>query len=164
MQQSILTKIKLFLARNRQNRIFRKFVHVLCCMVVFATTYALILPAITLEQETFCGKEAHEHTESCLQASLVPTLVCTPEKLGLHIHSADCYSPERAVLCGQADYVVHSHNSSCYDSTEELVCLLPERSRHVHGASCYIPGETLPEVLHSHSDLHFLQSRIYRKL
>lgn len=159
MQHSILAKIKLFLSRNRQNRIFRKFVHVLCCMVVFVTTYALILPAITLEQEAFCGKEAHEHTEACLQASLVPTLVCTPEKLNLHVHSNDCYSPEGSVLCGQADYVVHSHNSSCYDSTEELVCLLPERSSHVHGASCYIPGETLPEVLHSHSEDCYIQEK-----
>ena len=44
----------------------RKLVHFLGCLVVFCTTYALILPAITQEKETFCGMEAHLHNnEQC---------------------------------------------------------------------------------------------------
>lgn len=159
MQQSILTKIKLFILRNRQNRIFRKFVQVLCCMVVFVTTYALILPAITMEQDAFCGKEAHEHTEECLQPVPVPVLVCTQESLGIHTHSGSCYNADGAVICGQADYVVHSHSGSCYDAAGQLVCLLPERSSHVHGESCYIPGETQPEILHVHSEACYIQEQ-----
>ena len=36
----------------------------LAAVVVFCTTYALILPAITLEGEG-CGLEEHIHDESC---------------------------------------------------------------------------------------------------
>lgn len=159
MQQSILTKIKLFILRNRQNRIFRKCVQVLCCMVVFVTTYALILPAITMEQDVFCGKEAHEHTEECLQPIPVPVPVCTPESLGIHTHSGSCYNADGTVICGQADYVVHSHSGSCYDAAGQLLCLLPERGSHVHGESCYVPGETQPETLHVHSEDCYIQEK-----
>ena len=37
----------------------------MACLVVFCTTYALILPVITLEQEYTCGMEEHIHTDSC---------------------------------------------------------------------------------------------------
>ena len=34
-------------------------------VVVFITTYALILPALTLTKDTICGLEEHTHTEDC---------------------------------------------------------------------------------------------------
>ena len=38
---------------------------VLACIVVFCTTYALVLPALTLTGGTFCGKEEHCHSDEC---------------------------------------------------------------------------------------------------
>ena len=51
--------------RHRRDRIWKKLVSVLCCVVVFCTTYALILPAITMEREPVCGLAEHQHGEGC---------------------------------------------------------------------------------------------------
>ena len=159
LQQSLLNKIKQYLIRNRYSRNFRKFVQFLCCIVVFVTTYALILPAITMEQETFCGKEEHTHSELCQQPSQMKNLICTPEKLEIHVHFEDCYDEEGTLTCGQADYIVHGHDASCYDAFGQLVCILPERSAHIHGEDCYAPAETLPEVLHVHAETCNIQEK-----
>lgn len=53
-------------ARQRRNRsVWKRIVAALACMVVFITTYMLILPAITEENQTYCGNEEHEHTLQC---------------------------------------------------------------------------------------------------
>ena len=65
----------------------------LSCIVVFCTVYALILPAITLERKTVCGREEHSHTE-------------------------ECYSSDGQLTCGKTE---HTHTESCYadDKTSE---------------------------------------------
>ena len=77
-------------------RIFRSYwmrvVTVLAGIVVFTTTYALILPAITLSsQKTNCGVEEHEHTAECYDAEGNP--ICGLEE---HIHTLACYSDPEA--------------------------------------------------------------------
>ena len=56
-EQDILQKLK----RRKLKRSWSRLVTAMMCVVVFCTTYALILPAITQETETFCGIEAHIH-------------------------------------------------------------------------------------------------------
>lgn len=51
-------------ARQRRKRWY-KAVSWLACVVVFCTVYALILPAISMEGETYCGVSEHEHSLSC---------------------------------------------------------------------------------------------------
>ena len=61
---------------------------VLAGLVVFCTTYALILPAITMSsQQVNCGLEEHEHIEECCDAE--GNLICGLEE---HIHSLACYA------------------------------------------------------------------------
>ena len=50
---------------HEKRRRWRRAVSVLACAVVFCTTSALILPAITLSAEPKCGLEEHTHTEDC---------------------------------------------------------------------------------------------------
>lgn len=123
----------------------------LCCVVVFCTTYALILPAITMEQTAFCGLEEHIHSEECFRTLPKTQLICTEELLQVHTHSDSCYDADANIVCGQADYVAHTHNESCWQD-EQLVCPLPERGAHVHGDACYVLPETEPPVLHVHGD------------
>ncbi len=53
-------------ARQRKKRsVWKRTVAALTCVVVFITTYMLILPAITAEKQTYCGNEEHEHTLQC---------------------------------------------------------------------------------------------------
>ncbi len=134
---------------ERQRRsTWQKIVTVLACVVVFCTTYALILPAITSENETYCSLDSHTHSQECyVQTSeQAAVLSCSPESLGVHIHGSECMDEAGNAICGQVDFVVHSHNERCYDSEGELRCLLPERTGHVHTDACYALAE--PTVHH----------------
>ena len=121
---------------------------VLAGVVVFCTTYALILPAITLEKQ--CDIPEHTHTDACYaQVTSVEKRVpvCSAETLEIHRHTADCYDADGNPTCGYADFVVHSHDSRCYDETGNLWCPLPEIEAHRHTADCY----ALPEE-HTHAE------------
>ena len=114
-------------AHQRKKRWYR-VVTCLAAVVVFCTTYALILPAITLEKK--CEIPEHTHTEACY------TRVTTQEK--------------RNLACGvDADTVIHHHDSSCYDENGNLWCLLPEVSAHVHGEDCYTVPTIEPPHVHT---------------
>ena len=49
MGKKLLAEADSCLDRKKRHRIWMKVVSILACLVVFCTTYALILPAITLE-------------------------------------------------------------------------------------------------------------------
>ena len=150
MQKIIQSEADVFLAKKRRRRLWTKVVSVLGCVVVFCTTYALILPAITAEK-TVCGIEEHTHSDECyapLPAEAQTVLSCTYETLGIHSHTEACYDADGNLICGQADYVVHSHDENCYDADGVLVCTLPERTAHVHTDACY----TTVEETHVHTD------------
>ena len=132
-------------AHQRKNRWY-KVVTCLAAVVVFCTTYALILPAITME--TKCDIQEHTHTESCYTQVTTVTkkvLVCTAESLGIHQHTDACYDSESTLICGYADFVIHRHDASCYDEDGKLWCLLPEMAAHEHTDSCYALPEAVSE-------------------
>lgn len=132
--------------RHRRDRIWKKLVSVLCCVVVFCTTYALILPAITMERETICGIQEHQHSDSCYTKQVVKQLVCSAKDTGVHTHSAECGSD-----CGYADFVIHEHAAVCYDGSGALVCTLPQVKEHAHLSDCY----RIPQIVigqHNHTD------------
>ena len=138
-------------AKNHHRRsLWQRIVGGLACVVVFVTTYVLILPAITLEKET-CEIPEHIHTEACYNqvtsASYVDP-VCTLESLNIHKHDDSCYDDEGKLVCGYADFVVHTHDSSCYDKDSNLWCPLLEVEIHEHTESCY----AVSEKVHTHTD------------
>ena len=147
VRDSLLAEARQYRDHQRRRRFWKKIVSVLGCAVVFCTTYALILPAITMEQETICSLEEHIHDESCwsTEPQASARLICTEEQLGLHRHDAGCYDENGLLVCGQADFVLHTHDESCYDSAGALVCPLPEIRAHIHDESCC-------EQPHVHSD------------
>lgn len=87
MQKEILNEIKYFQNRKKRKKIWKKFISILACIIVFCTTYALILPAITMENPTYCGKTEHLHEEKCYDIS--GNLICALEE---HTHSKECFS------------------------------------------------------------------------
>ena len=93
----------------------------LAAVVVFCTTYALILPAITMEKQ--CDIPEHTHTEACYTqvTSVEKTApVCSAETLAIHQHTASCYDSDGNLTCGYANFVVHRHDSTCYDENGNL--------------------------------------------
>ncbi|MCQ2514640.1 MAG: hypothetical protein MJ089_06105 [Ruminococcus sp.] len=120
-------KFKLALQQNK----WRKIVIILGCIVVFCTTYALILPALTLSnggKYLNCQVEVHKHTE-------------------------ECYNSKNELDCGKEDFIIHHHDDYCYDSEDNLVCMLPAIEAHTHTDDCYsIEKKLICEDPHEHTD------------
>lgn len=130
--QSLFSKATAYVVRNRHHRTWMKVVTCLACIVVFCTTYALILPAITLENKTtYCGYEEHEHDDSCYTQELI----CGYEAgEGAYTHSADCYDSEGNLLCDEEESEGHVHTDACYNE-RKLTC---GQEAHTHQPECYI--------------------------
>lgn len=102
---------------HEKRRRWRRAVSVLACAVVFCTTYALILPAITLSAEPKCGLEEHTHTEDCYETRLVCGQAEDPEtdpagsqEAGpAHVHTDACY--EQVLTCEKPE---HTHTDACW--------------------------------------------------
>ena len=77
---------------------FRRFVSILACVVVFCTTYALLLPAITLEKTAACGIEEHQHDDSCYENKLT----CGLKETEGHSHTEDCYDIHSQIMTADA--------------------------------------------------------------
>lgn len=143
------------LRQKHRRAIWMRVVIGLACIVVFCTTYALILPAVTLENAA-CGLEEHVHTDACYTQATSnegKKLICSLEALGIHTHSSSCFDSEGNVLCGYADFVVHTHDESCYDQNGTLICPLPEVKEHIHTDACYSEvQEVIREKGHTHTE------------
>lgn len=121
-----------FIRKRRQRSRWHKVMVVLSSIVVFCTTYALILPAITMEKG--CQLPEHTHDESCYETQSFRVLDCqaTP-----HQHTESCRDENGDYTCGYANFWVHTHDASCYDEGT-LVCTLPEIREHSHTEDCYV--------------------------
>lgn len=153
MSSSFSGKLKNRLPFQALLRSWNKVLLTLACIVVCVTSYALILPALTLNGDYVCGKEAHTHGAACYAVGEngEPVLICTREE---HQHDEYCLVQEkdpRAYICGHA--YEHVHEDGCW-CDGVLVCTLTE---HTHDASCLPPeyqtetgaaseGETLGSV------------------
>ncbi len=135
---------------------FQRIVSMLCCICVFFTTYALILPAITMGAETDCGMEEHTHGDACYEQLEQVRIVCDVS----HKHDAGCYDESGALICGKEEVtVVHTHDSFCFDESGALICTLPEVYAHTHTDECYESIQSEPKLIcekeedeHAHSD------------
>ena len=143
-------------ARHRRNRIWKKLVTALGCLVVFCTTYALILPAITMERETVCGLSEHVHTDSCYHRQR-GALVCTLAESEGHTHTDACKGTKRVLSCTTPESDGHTPGEGCYDAEGVLTCTQPETQGHHHSDSCYRTEEVFvcgkaESVPHHHAD------------
>lgn len=91
-------------ARSRRSR-WHKVLAVLAAVVVFCTTYALILPAITKEQPVYCGY-TDKHTDDCYEE--IRTLTCTIKSLSTILAEASaqlngCRLPRRNAARSDAE-------------------------------------------------------------
>ena len=63
--KALLIRIRQILRDRRTRRFLTRFMSGIAAVVVFVTTYALVLPAITMESQAACGIEAYQHDDSC---------------------------------------------------------------------------------------------------
>ena len=79
--------IKQALQNKSRSQRWRNIILCLSFVVVFCTVFALIHPAITLENALRCNIEEHTHNENCYASD--GSLLCTREE---HVHTEDCYA------------------------------------------------------------------------
>ena len=127
--KALLIKIRQILRDRRTRQFLTRFVSVTAAIVVFVTTYALVLPAITMESQAACGIEAHQHDDSCYTEELI----CGQEESEGHHHTEECYTVTRELVCSFEEHQ-HSSENGCYDEDGNLICTLEE---HAHTDSCY---------------------------
>ncbi len=134
---------------RRYRRDWKRVTVALSLFVALATTSALVLPAITMNQKT-CELAEHQHTAECYDSSLMRICACSAQTLGVHQHESSCYDEAGALKCSLEDVIVHMHDANCYDEAGELVCSLFEAEEHIHDENCYQLMEA--DVGHAHSD------------
>ena len=157
MEHSFQTEVLQKLKQKRRKRFWKRVLSAMMCLVVFCTTYALILPAITKETDTFCGMEAHTHTAKCFARQ--EDLICGLTEDSPHVHTDDC-APiiETAPLCGLEESEGHTHGEACQPRQEQLlICDIPEAAGHTHDAQCVAQEQVLSCDLaefegHTHDD------------
>ena len=164
IMKKLLEKIRRILRNRRTRRLLARVVSVTAALVVFVTTYALVLPAITMETNALCGIEAHEHTDDCYTEELICGLeespghthdescyeisqvqVCRTEE---HQHDQSCYDDEGNLTCQLEE---HEHTDECFEEHKELICDIPESEGHTHTAECYQKTLTCGKEVHIHS-------------
>ena len=158
MKHTLTSKAAELMRKNGRHRRWRRAFSGMAAVVVFITTYMLILPAITMENQAICGMAEHTHTDACYEMQLVCTQEETPEGTDVHVHGPECYEQQQVLTCtkqegeghahsdacygyacGQEESAGHTHTDACYTEVthRELTCTEPESAGHTHGDGCY---------------------------
>lgn len=165
--QSIQNQLNSYREKGRRFRKWKKVVTALACIVVFCTVYALILPAITLEGSTYCGKKEHTHSDECYKEAVVSIeekLVCTKEETAPHTHTDECYEVREVEVQVEETVEVPAQEEQSLEESEDpeapetktvtrteikeekvLICGAEETEGHTHGDGCYEEVEVYGE-------------------
>ena len=141
MRRSIWKRIEEILKKHVLHGKWIRAVIALACVVIYITTYVLIMPAVTMARATDCGQEEHTHSGDCYETET--ELTCGREE---HTHTEDCYDEEGNLICGMEEHV---HDDSCYTSREVLVC---GQEEHVHTEDCYAEEEPVQEDIQEEAE------------
>ena len=123
MEQEFRNEVNKKLKRKKRKGVWKKIVSVMICLVVFWTTYMLILPAITKETNSFCGIPEHTHDEKCYRE----VLLCKN-----YVHTDACFDDEGELICTLITDSEHTHTEECKGF--EVIC---GKEEHTHGLQCY---------------------------
>lgn len=140
MKTNIENQTTKYNIRYQRRRRWYKVLSFLSAVVVFVTTYALIIPAITWEKTLICEKKEHIHDASCytVDENGEMRLTCQIEE---HIHGDECFDAPPAAddgfVCGLPE---HMHSDECYFSDGTLKCTLSE---HTHSEECIAQAKKL---------------------
>lgn len=109
---------------------WRRIVTILSCIVVFCTTYALIMPAVTMSRDTACGKEEHTHTEACYDEN--GALICGREE---HTHTDACLLAVRELTYEDGQLTICLRVESMAPLPEDLTLSVEEPQAAVQSAA-----------------------------
>lgn len=144
---------------NRKKKIHNRITSVLAVIIVVATIYALMLPAITMirDKDIYCGLDEHKHGSSCytpVTEENVKTLICQMTESSEHKHTDGCYQMQRVdvdaneLRCKLSEGENHSHTDICYGAWE-ITCGYQE---HSHSLACQSNPEADVETSEQYGD------------
>lgn len=89
MENPLRKQIRSIMKDHKKRQMWYRIVTTLAVVVVFVTTYMLILPAITMENKAECGITEHKHDANCYSSHYEKEkeLACTTDSLGVHKHT-----------------------------------------------------------------------------
>lgn len=121
--------VKEYTNKHKKRSTRQRILIAVAALVVFCTTYAMILPAITMENKFKCNKEEH-------------------------IHQSSCYGTQKVITCQQEIGKIHSHNENCYTANGELTCHIDTTVEHTHTEECYTSKMVMvcQQIMHQHTD------------
>ena len=67
MRRSIWERIEEILRKHVLHGKWVRSIIALSCVVIFITTYVLVMPAVTLSGAATCGQTEHTHTDDCYE-------------------------------------------------------------------------------------------------
>ena len=67
MRRSIWEKIEEILSKHILHGKWARSIIALSCVVIFITTYLLVMPAVTLSGTPDCGQDERRHTDDCYE-------------------------------------------------------------------------------------------------
>ncbi len=168
MKKPVMERAAEYRKHIHRKKTWKRIVSAMAAFVVFVTTYAMMLPAITLEDAVYCGLEEHQHTEECY--AMMPAC-----EWAVAAAATPAVSEVRVLICGQEEgvgrpAVIHTHGDACFAEKKTLVCGLPETVgkpavTHAHTAACYAEerklscGQEVSEG-HVHSDACIQRERV----
>ncbi len=123
--------IKEYTKKHKKRSKRHRVIMAVAVLVVFCTTYAMILPAITMENKNKCNQEEHFHQSACYGTQKV--LACQQEIGKIHSHNENCYTASGELTCRIDTTVEHTHTEECYTSKMVMVC---GKAMHQHTEEC----------------------------
>ncbi len=109
MQKNLSQRMNEYVKEHLRTKNRRRFVTAMACIVIFCTVYELILPAVTMSADIYCGKEEHTHSAGCYEN----VLICGQEESESHEHIDECY--EEQFVC---EIEEHTHSMSCHSNPD----------------------------------------------
>ncbi len=185
MQRKTESRAEAMLVQSHRRKRRFRVIGVLACFVVLCTAYGLLLPAITLSDQTYCGKEEHTHSEECYEKKLIcgieagtaaghihtsecfetqRVLTCSLEEAEGHHHTDACVERDRVLTCGQEEGEDHTHSDSCYTEETTYICGQEESEGHTHTEACYQEQEVLVCTKEADKTPHVHDESCYEKV
>ena len=156
--EKVLLQQAIKLNKERKHRQWwRQLVRIMAFVVVFCTTYALILPAITMTSDPVCGLEPHAHDQGCYAEQPEKVQICvlnvSEEDIVFHEHDELCYDRHGLLVCTLEEKIPHEHTNSCY-TDPVLICEEVECEAHTHGEGCVFETGPVCQIDETPAHIH----------
>ena len=141
MRQKLLSEAAELLVKNRRRRVWTKAVGCMAAVVVFCTTYALILPALTMEKDTVCGYVEHIHTEECYQPGTMDASDGNAVKV---VSDGNALEGDEGTYCG---IHAHQHTTECFGDSDPTADVETEEEWKASFADASLTGNWAQDLV-----------------